>query len=186
MELQIQDLISSIKKDGIESANAQADAILSEAKKQSESILAKAREQAERLKEDARAEAEVFRSSAMLSAEQAKRDAILSFRREIERQTREILAADVQKALDVNTLSKLLVAAAGDEDPAGYVMEVNEVSDALRGELAEKLKAGMEICPSDRLRSGFRLVAKDGSGYIDCSDEELLELLSPFFREMRL
>lgn len=186
MELQIQDLISSIKKDGIESANAQADAILSEAKKQSESILAQAREQAVRLKEDARAEAEVFRSSAMLIAEQAKRDAILSFRQEIGRQVEEILAADVHKSLDANTLSRLLIAAAGDEDPAGYIMEVNEVSDALRTELAERLQSGLEIRPSSKLRSGFRLVAKDGSGYIDCSDEELLELLSPFFREMRL
>ena len=33
---------------------------------------------------------------------------------------------------------------------------------------------------------GFRLCAKDGSGYIDCSDEELAEQLAPFFRELRI
>ena len=36
MELQIQDLVSSIRKDGIEAANAEAEAIISEAKKTKE------------------------------------------------------------------------------------------------------------------------------------------------------
>ena len=36
MELQIQDLVSSIRKDGIEAANAEAEAIISEAKKKAE------------------------------------------------------------------------------------------------------------------------------------------------------
>ena len=33
---------------------------------------------------------------------------------------------------------------------------------------------------------GFRLAAKDGSGYFDCSDEEIAQMLMPFFRDMRL
>ncbi len=40
MELQIQDLVSSIKKDGIESANREAAQILAEAKAQAEKIVA--------------------------------------------------------------------------------------------------------------------------------------------------
>jgi len=36
MELQIQDLVSSIKKDGIDSANQQAAAILADARKQAD------------------------------------------------------------------------------------------------------------------------------------------------------
>ena len=39
MELQIQDLVSSIRKDGIEAANAEAEAIISEAKKKAETIV---------------------------------------------------------------------------------------------------------------------------------------------------
>ena len=33
---------------------------------------------------------------------------------------------------------------------------------------------------------GFRLAAKDGSGYFDCSDQEIAEMLMPFFRDMHL
>lgn len=186
MELQIKDLISSIKKDGIESANAQADEILTDAKKRSEAILAESKAEAERMVEDARAEIEVFRSSAQLSAEQGKRDAVLAFRQEIQAQLSQILAGKVRQALDAQTMARLLAAAVGEEDPSGYVAEVEEVSDALRQELAEQIRAGLEIRPNKKLRGGFRLAAKDGSGYLDCSDEELTRLLRPFFRDMQL
>ena len=46
MELQIQDLVSSIKKDGIDSANQQAAAILADARKQADAIIADAKSQA--------------------------------------------------------------------------------------------------------------------------------------------
>jgi V/A-type H+-transporting ATPase subunit E len=34
--------------------------------------------------------------------------------------------------------------------------------------------------------AGFRLAAKDGSGYFDCSEQEIANMLTPFFRDMRL
>ena len=83
MELQIQDLVSSIKKDGIESANREAAQILADAKAQAEKIVADARNEADKLRGDAQAEIGVFKASAQLSAEQAKRDAVLAFRQEI-------------------------------------------------------------------------------------------------------
>ena len=76
MELQIQDLVSSIKKDGIESANREAAQILAEAKAQAEKIVADARSEADKLRADVQAEIGVFKTSAQLSAEQAKRDAV--------------------------------------------------------------------------------------------------------------
>ena len=46
MELQIQDLVSSIRKEGIEAANAEAESIIAEAKKKAESIVAGAKSEA--------------------------------------------------------------------------------------------------------------------------------------------
>ena len=82
MELQIQDLVSSIKKDGIDSANREAAAIVAEAKRQADAIIADAKKDSDKLREDAKAEVEVFKSSAELSVQQAKRDAVLAFRQE--------------------------------------------------------------------------------------------------------
>ena len=67
MELQIQDLVSSIKKDGIDSANQQAAAILADARKQADAIIADAKSQADKLRDDTKAEIEVFKNSAQLS-----------------------------------------------------------------------------------------------------------------------
>ena len=167
MELQIQDLVSSIKKDGIESANREAAQILAEAKAQAEKIVADARSEADKLRADAQAEIGVFKASAQLSAEQAKRDAVLAFRQEIGAELTKLLAQDTHKALDDKALAAL-------------------ITDALKSELAGELKAGLELRLSKKVRTGFRLCAKDGSGYIDCSDEELAEQLAPFFRELRI
>ena len=186
MELQIQDLVSSIKKDGIDSANQEAAAILADARKQADAIVADAKAEADKLRGDGRAEIEVFKSSAQLDAQQAKRDAVLAFRQEIQREYEKLLSADVGKALDQQALVKLIQAAVQGEDVAAYTVEVGQVTDGLRQELAQELKAGLEIRPSKKVGAGFRLAAKDGSGYFDCSEQEIAEMLMPFFRDTRL
>lgn len=109
MELQIQNLVSSIRKDGIDAANAEAEAIIAEAKK------------------------------------------------------------------------KAVIA---DEGVDSYSVEVAQVSDALKAELADEIKNGLEIRPAKGVRAGFRLAAKDGSGYFDCSDDEIMQMLMPYFRNL--
>lgn len=144
------------------------------------------RREADKLRGDARAEIEVFKSSAQLDAQQAKRDAVLAFRQEIQREYEKLLSADVGKALDQQALVKLIQAAVQGEDVAAYTVEVGQVTDGLRQELAQELKAGLEIRPSKKVGAGFRLAAKDGSGYFDCSEQEIAEMLMPFFRDTRL
>ena len=73
MELQIQDLVSSIRKDGIEAANAEAEAIISEAKKKAETIVADAKAEAKSVQEASEKEISILKESAAISAEQAKK-----------------------------------------------------------------------------------------------------------------
>lgn len=186
MELQIQDLVSSIKKDGIDSAQTQAAAILDDAKKQAEAILASAKSEAAKMEENAKNEIEIFKNNAQLSAEQAKRDAVLAFRQEVQAEFEKILAHDVGKALDPKVMATLIRAALNGEDLAAYAAEVNEVTDQLKQELAQEIKGGLEIRPTKKVQGGFRLASKDGSGYFDCSDEEISKMLMPFFRDIHL
>lgn len=186
MELQIQDLVQSIKKDGIERANQQAAAILAQAEQQAEAILADAKRQAEKTLAEAKSQVEVFQNSARLDAQQAKRDAVLAFRQEIQAEFEHLLAADVRKTLNETALAALIQAALKGENPADYTVEVSEVSQTLNSQLAEALRSGLEIRPSKKVRAGFRLAAKDGSGYFDCSDEEISRMLTPFFRDAHL
>ena len=171
MELQIQNLVSSIRKEGIEAANKEAEAIIAEAKKKADSIVADAKAEARQHKDASEKEISILRESALVSAEQAKRDAVLAFKTEIQGEFEKILASDVRKEV------------AG-EDVSKYAAEVSDVGDALKGELAEEIKKGLEIRPTKGVQQGFRLAAKDGSGYFDCSDDGIMEMLMPYFRNL--
>lgn len=184
MELQIQDLVSSIRKDGIEAANAEAEAIISEAKKKAEMIIADAKAEAKNIQETSEKEISILKESAALSAEQAKRDAMLAFKNEVQAEFEKILSAKIKNNLSDAALGKLIQAVVADEDVQNYSVEVAEVSDSLKAELAEEIKNGLEIKPTKSVRAGFRLAAKDGSGYFDCSDEEIMQMLMPYFRNL--
>ena len=177
MELQIQDLVSSIRKDGIDAANAEAEAIISEAKKKAEMIIADAKAEAKNIQETSEKEINILKESAALSAEQAKRDAMLAFKNEVQAEFEKILSAKIKNNLSDAALGKLIQAVVADEDVQNYSVEVAEVSDSLKAELAEEIKNGLEIKPTKSVRAGFRLAAKDGSGYFDCSDEEIMQML---------
>ena len=184
MELQIQDLVSSIRKDGIDAANAEAEAIISEAKKKAEMIIADAKAEAKNIQETSEKEINILKESAALSAEQAKRDAMLAFKNEVQAEFEKILSAKIKNNLSDAALGKLIQAVVADEDVQNYSVEVAEVSDSLKAELAEEIKNGLEIKPTKSVRAGFRLAAKDGSGFFDCSDEEIMQMLMPYFRNL--
>ena len=184
MELQIQDLVSSIRKDGIDAANAEAEAIISEAKKKAEMIIADAKAETKNIQETSEKEISILKESAALSAEQAKRDAMLAFKNEVQAEFEKILSAKIKNNLSDAALGKLIQAVVAEEDVQNYSVEVAEVSDSLKAELAEEIKNGLEIKPTKSVRAGFRLAAKDGSGYFDCSDEEIMQMLMPYFRNL--
>ena len=184
MELQIQDLVSSIRKEGVEAANAEAEAILAEAKKKADSIVSTAKNEAQQYKDTAEKEINILKESAEVSAEQAQRDAVLAFKTEIQGEFEKILKTKIGKELSGDGLGKLIRAAVAGENVADCVAEVAEVSDALKSELAKEIKDGLEIRPTKGVQTGFRLASKDGSGYFDCSDDGIMEMLMPYFRDL--
>ncbi len=184
MELQIQDLVASIRKEGLDAANAKAEEILAEAKSKADAIIAEAKAAAKSEKESAEKEIGILKESAKVSAEHAKRDAMLAFKSEVKSEFEKILAGKVKENLSDGTLGKLIRAAVAGEDISQYAAEVADVTDVLKNELAEEIKNGLEIRPSKQLKAGFRLAAKDGSGYFDCSDDEIMQMLMPYFRNL--
>ena len=184
MELQIQDLVSSIRKEGIDAANSEADSIIAEARKKADGIIADAKAEAKRVKESSEKEIDILRESAAVSADQAKRDAMLAFKNEVQAVYENILSAKVQGSLNGEALGKLIRAAVEGEDVSAYTAEVADVNEALKAELAEEIKNGLTIRPAKGINAGFKLAANDGSGYFDCSDDEIMEMLKPYFREL--
>ncbi|MCQ2454530.1 MAG: hypothetical protein MJ090_00060 [Clostridia bacterium] len=185
MELKIDDLVSSIKKDGIDAANAEAEKIIANAKMKASKIIEEAKEEQEKIKQQTKADIEVLRESAKVGAMQAERDAVILFEDSIKKRFEKILEADIAKTVNGDALVTLIKAAISDENPADYSVEISEVQEGLKGELAEQIKNGLEIKISSSVKTGFRLSAKDGSGYFDCSDEEITNMLTPFLPEIK-
>lgn len=180
MEIQIQDLVQSIKRDGIEEAQKQAQAIIAQAKSEAEQIIAASKVEAAKNIENAKREIESSKALVL----QAERDAVLSVKKSIGEILDRILATKVDSTLTEASLSKLIKAALGSDDPAYYALEIDEARSAVKAELAEMVKKGLEIRP---VKGGaLKLVCKDGSGFYDLSNEEIVGLLKPFLGDMQI
>lgn len=184
MEIQIQDLVSSIRKEGLDAANAQAQSIIADAEKKAAQIIAEAKAEADSVMKAAEKEIGIRKESAAISAQQAKRDAMLAFKIEVQTELEKILAGAVKKELKEESIGKLICAALAGEDVSKYTVEISDVKEYLKQNLAEEIKNGLEIRPTKGVQTGFRISAKDGSGYFDCSDEEIMKMLMPYFRNL--
>ena len=184
MEQQIQDLVDSIRKEGVEKARSDAERIISEAEAKAKAIIEDAEKEKVKLLENARASIETERASAEASIRQAARDVSLSLRKSIEDKYSQILRNECSSAMHGDAIVSLLKAVI----PAAFTgkdIEISEhdaeaVSSKLSHEFAEEIRNGLEFRPSQRVSSGFRISEKDGSGYIDISGEECAELLWPY------
>ena len=183
MELQIGDLIASIRKEGIDAADQEAEKIVGEARKKAEDILAAANTEAKRLRESAQRDTELLKESANAEVSQAVRDAVLSFKSEIQSEYDKILSGEIRTALDDEALVQ---AALAGEDASKYTAQIANVTEGLRSKLAAEIESGLEIKPVKNIKAGFRLAAKDGSGYFDCSDEEITQMLAPYLKQIKL
>ena len=86
MELQIQDLVESIKRDGISEAEKRAAEIIADAKTKADEIVRTGAKDAAKLIEDARKEVAVMQQSGRAAVEQASRDVLLSLKKAIQAQ----------------------------------------------------------------------------------------------------
>ncbi len=187
MELQIQDLVDSIKRDGIAEADKRAAEIVSNAQEKASELVRDANKEAQRLIEDARKEVAVMKQSGKAAVEQAGRDVILSLKKSIHAHFERLLEESVNKTLSGKELVTLIVSVIKSDiaSPGDHAVEVSEeqmkkLSESLKSELAQQMKKGLEIRPVDSIDVGFRLTSKDGSSYYDFSAEEITRMLSPF------
>ena len=91
---------------------------------------------------------------------------------------------DLSKVLNPELLAVLIKAALNGENANEYAAEVEDVCDALKAQLADEINQGLEIRPTKGVGAGFRLASKDDSGYFDCSDDEITEMLVPYLRNL--
>lgn len=188
MEQQIQDLIDSIRKDGIENAENESKKIIEEAQIKAHDIVKKAEEEKAGLIADAEKEIAREKANYLESLRMAARDLSLSFKKETEEKFQTILDSSVKNAIDEKVLKELITTVVKAEFDSDVVVVLpaeagKNISSSLASALASELKRGVELSYSSQLNGGFKVIDKDGKAYIDLSDDEITKLLYPYISQ---
>ena len=189
MEIQLQELIDQIKKDGVETAEAQAAAILETAKAEAEKIIADAKTQADKLMSDAKNENERTVKSGEDAIRQAGRNLLISFRESVTKELKAIIGENVSSVYSDNSLSQLIIrivegwASKPDADDLSVILSSDDLAkleDSLLAELKAKMLTGVTLKANDNVDGGFRIAVNGDGAYYDYSKEAVTDMLSNY------
>ncbi|MDR0411830.1 MAG: V-type ATP synthase subunit E [Treponema sp.] len=188
MDIQLQELIDKIKKEGVESASAEAAKVKSNAEVEAKRIVDAARKEADSIIAKAKADAERTEKAGVAALAQASRNLILAFQGEIQVLLDKIVLKDVSDAFSEDALKKTLP-----EILKAWALKGSDSLDVLLSEkdlkkmqaffdreLADALKKGVKLKSDRNLADGFRIANKDGSAYYDFSATAAADMLSAY------
>ena len=189
MDIQVQDLIEKIKKDGVAAAEKSASEVKAQAQSEAEKIIANAKEEAEKIIKAAKDETARMEKASEDAIRQASRNLVLSFRDSITKELSALINAESEKAYSSDLLAKLIpeaVKAWVSKSEAGEVSVLLNEKDlkSLESNLTAALKAeiakGLTLKVDNSINGGFRVGVKDGAAFYDYSAEAVAELFSAY------
>ncbi len=189
MDVQLQELIDKIKKDGVVTAEAEAAKIVEASEKKAESIIADAQEKAAEIIKNAKAETERMEKASEEAIVQAGRNMLLSFKDSLIGELDGLIKAETEKAESKDVLTKLIPetvkAWAKNADASELSVLLSEkdlktLESSLTSELKAEVSKGLEIKPDKTLSAGFRIGVKNGAAYYDYSAESLAEMFAAY------
>lgn len=189
MEIQLQELIGQIKKDGVEAAETQAQAIIESAKAEAEKIIADAKAEAERMIADAKSENARTVKSGEDAIRQAGRNLLISFRESVARELKAIVGNNVNSVYSSDAFAKLIVRCVeswtGKPEAEDISVILNssdlaKLEEAILSELKTKMLGGVTLKANDNFDGGFRIAVNNGSAYYDYSAQAVTDMLSNY------
>jgi len=186
MDVNLEDLIEKIKKEGIEEGQQAADAIVSKAEEQAASIIDNARSEAGKIISEARIQAEKMQENAQQALRQAARDVELLLKERFSALFDRVFRREVGRALTPEFLQGIILKLVTGWTEKGKVEVVITEADREKLEtllfehLAEELRDSVTLRVSNSVARGFRFELKDGRVYYDFTDETIAEALKAF------
>ncbi len=189
MEIQLQELIDQIKKDGVTAAEAEAKSIVDAAKAEAEKIVAEAQAQADKLLANAKAENERMVKSSEDAIRQAGRNLLISFRESVARELTAIIGENVTAVYSSEAFAKLIVkvvegwASKPDAEDIAVILnseDLRSLEETLLAALKERLLQGITLKANDQFDGGFRIAALNGGAYYDYSAEAVVDMLANY------
>ncbi|MBO5746508.1 MAG: V-type ATP synthase subunit E [Clostridia bacterium] len=189
MEVQLQELIEQIKKDGVTAAETEAKKIIDNAKAEAEKIITDAKAEAEKIVADAKAETERMTKSSEDAIRQAGRNLLISFRESVTRELTLITERSVSEVYSSESLAQLIVNVVNtwtskpDAEDIAIVLnseDLKALEEAVLAALKDKMSNGVTLKPNDNFDGGFRIAVNNGSAYYDYSAEAVVDMLSNY------
>lgn len=185
MEVHVKELIEKIKNEGVAQAETEAKEILSKAEKQAHALIKEAEEKAAQTLARAQAEAEKTLTTSREAIKQSARDLLLTLEKKILQLFQSVVKETSETALSEGLVEKILVEmakawASADDKKLLTVLssaDFDRFGKALQSKLAQTVKGGVEIVPSERFQKGFRVGMKGGNVTVDYSAEGLTEAI---------
>ena len=189
MEIQLQELIDKIKKDGVDAAANEAEAILQNANAEAQKIVNNAKAEADKILADAKAENERMVKSSEDAIRQAGRNLLISFRESVTRELNAVLNSNVTAVYSSEAMAQLIInvvegfAAKPDADNVSVIINsdtLKSLEQIVLAGIKEKMLKGVTLKANDNFDGGFRISANNGSVYYDYSTEAVVEMLSNY------
>ena len=189
MDVQLQELIDKIKKDGVSAAKTSAEKIISDAEEKAKQIISDAEAQADKIVKNAKAETERMEKASEDAIKQAGRNLIISFRDSITNELSAIVQSETAAAFSKDLLVKLIPETvkawtankeASDVSVLLSEKSLKELETQLRSALKAEIAKGLELKADKSLSSGFRIGINNGEAYYDYSAEAVSDLFSAY------
>ena len=189
MEIQLQELIEQIKRDGVATAEAEAKTIVDAAKAEADKIISDAQSKADKIIAEAKAETERMTKSSEDAICQAGRNLLISFRKSVSRELEVIVGDNVEALYSSEMLAELITdvvktwATKPDAEDIAVVLntdDLKKLEETLLAALKEKMLKGVTLKANDNFNGGFRIAVNNGSAYYDYSSEAVVEMLSNY------
>ncbi len=187
MEIQLQELIQQIKKDGVEAAENQAANILSAANAEAQKIISDAKAEAKKLISDAKEENARLVCVSEDAIRQAGRNLLISFRDSVNKELNAIIGDEVKAVYSSEAFAGIIAEAAaqlsqdnGDMSVILNSKDIEKVEKSLLAALKEKAVNGVTLKPNDDFNGGFRILVNGGRAYYDYASKEVTDMLSAY------
>lgn len=189
MDVQLQELIDKIKKDGVGAAEKEAAKIIAEAEKKSESIILQANQNAEEIIKKAKLETSKMEKSSEEAIIQAGRNMLLSFKQSLINELDGLIQIETTKVLSKDLLAKLIPETVkawvknSNADELSVLLSEKDLKDlekTLLSSLKTEISKGLEIKPDKTMNAGFKISIQKGQAYYDYSSESLSQMLCAY------
>ena len=189
MEIQLQELIDQIKKDGVQAAENEAKSIVDSAKEEAEKIISDAKAQAEKMISDAKAENERMVQSSEDAIRQAGRNLLISFRESVARELDSIIGNGVTSVYSSENFAKLILnvieswAEKSETDDISVILntaDLKNLEETILSGLKDRMLKGVTLKANDNFDGGFRIAVNSDGAYYDYSAEAVVDMLSNY------